>query len=90
MRSCLFLLLAVIFAYMAVDAWRLAVPWRHLPFSIIAKGLGQDVSSLPLEKQLQLKEHHRVHGLGDLSGVVWLWAILAVISAGISLYGFWG
>lgn len=90
MLSWVFLFLAVVFAYLAVDAWRLAVPWHELPFSVIAKGIGQDVSDVPLAKQLELKRHHAVYGFGDLSGVVWLWAILAVGCIGISCYGFFG
>lgn len=90
MSSLLFLLLAFLFAYLALDAWRLAVPWREIPFSIIAKGIGQDVSHLSLSEQLQLKHRHRDHGLGDLSGAAWFWAILAIGSAGVSFYGFFG
>jgi hypothetical protein len=90
MLSWLFLLLAVIFAYLAVDARRLAVSWREVPFPVIAKGLGQNVSHMPLAEQLKLKQHHEVHGLGDPSGVVWLWGILAAGSIGISCYGFFG
>ena len=90
MLSWVFLFLAVVFAYLAVDAWRFGAPWREVPFSIIAKGIGQDVSHLPLGGQLVLKQHHAVYGFGDLSGVAWLWAILAVGCIGISCYGFFG
>jgi|GEM_PF-2391584 len=90
MAPWLFLLLAFVFACLAVDAWRLAVPWREIPFLIIAKGVGQDVSHQPASEQLQMKQHHRHRGFGDLSGAVWFWAILSAGSAGISCYGFFG
>lgn len=90
MTSWVFLLLAFVFACLAVDAWRLVVPWREIPFSVIAKGMGQDLSHLSLDEQLQLKQRHRTYGFGDLSGAVWFWAILSVGSLGVSCYGFLG
>lgn len=85
MGSVIALLLAALFAYLAYDAAKLVVPWRDIPFSIIAKGVGQDVSHLSLNEQLKLKEN-REYGWGDLSGAVWFWALLSLCAFITAVY----
>lgn len=81
-------MLACGFAYLAFDALKLAVPWSDVPYALIAKGIGQDVSHMPLSEQAKLKERNTDFGLGDLSGAVWFWFVLAIGCAAISIYGF--
>lgn len=74
-----FLLIAsALFAYLAYDASRLSTPADSVPYSQTAKGLGQDVSHIPLSKQHQFKRWNSTFGLGDLAGSVWLFGILSI------------
>lgn len=63
---------------MAYDAFTLAAPQESIPYSLTAKGIGQNVSHLTLEEQQRLKHLNLRYGLGDLNRSVWLFAILTV------------
>ena len=88
MIAWIFFGLTFLFAFLALDAWRLAVPWRDIPYALVAKGIGQDVSHIPLSEQIKLKQRNIDYGLGDLSGAVGFWIILALGSAGFSIVEF--
>ena len=81
MSSWIFLTAALAFAWLAYDAWKVATPAADVPYSLTAKGLGQDVSGVPLQEQIVRKEWNARYGMGDLSQMVWLWAILALACA---------
>ena len=85
MNSIIGFALGGLFAYLAYDASKLVVPWRDIPFSITAKGIGLDVSHLSLSEQSKLKAN-REYGFGDLSGAVWLWALLSLCSFAAAIY----
>lgn len=73
--------LTCVFTYMAYDAWRLTVPWRDVPYSLTAKGIGQEISNVPLSEQESRKNWNVRYGTGDLNQSVWLWGILALACA---------
>jgi hypothetical protein len=74
-----FLMIAsALLAYLAYDAARLSTPADSVPYSQTAKGLGQDVTHVPLTEQHRLKRWNSAFGLGDLAGTVWLFGILSV------------
>lgn len=79
---------SVVFAGLAYDAWKIAVPAAEVPYSVLAKGLGQSVDGVPLQEQERRKNWNARYGLGDLSQTVWLWAILALMCAVGSAAGF--
>lgn len=84
----LLLSLALVFAWLAYDAWKIAVPAADVPYSVTAKGLGQSVDGVPLQEQERRKDWNLHYGFGDLSQTVWLWTILALVSAIGSAVGF--
>lgn len=79
---------AIVFAWLAYDAWKIAVPAAGVPYSVTAKGLGQSVDGIPLQEQEKRKNWYSRYGLGDLSQTVWLWTILALVCAVGSVVGF--
>jgi hypothetical protein len=90
MSSWLLLAASVVFALLAYDAWRLGVPSANEPYFLTAKGLGQDVTGVPLQEldqrrqwSLQLRM-----GLGNIGQSYWLWAILALVCGAVSALGF--
>lgn len=62
----LLLLGTVIVGYIAYDAYSLRSNYKDVPYSIIAKELGQDVSHVSLEAQQHMKNWHLWWGLGNL------------------------
>lgn len=84
----LLFLVALFFAWLAYDAWKVAVPAENVPYSITARGLGQSVDGVPLQEQEKQKNWNLRYGIGDLSHVVWLWGILALACAFGSVVGF--
>ena len=70
--------LAIFFAYLAYDSYRLRSPDESTSASVLAKGLGQDISHLSAAEQRQFMHWHRRFGLGGLSQTFWLFLILAV------------
>lgn len=79
---------AIVFAWLAYGAWKIAVPAAGAPYSITAKGLGQSVDGIPLQEQEKRKNWYSRCGLGDLSQTVWLWTIPALVCAVGSVVGF--
>jgi hypothetical protein len=79
---------ALVFAWLAYDAWKIAVPAAEVPYSVTAKGLGQSVDGVPLQEQARRKDWNSRYGLGDLSQAVWLWTILALVCAVGAAAGF--
>ncbi|MES2878778.1 MAG: hypothetical protein V4713_10185 [Pseudomonadota bacterium] len=73
--------LTFVFAGLAYDALNLAVPIKDVPFSVTAKGLGLPHEHLPLVEQERRKQWNNRYGLGDLSQVFWMWAILSLACA---------
>ncbi len=73
----LLLILTGVFAFLTYDAFTLVVPKESIPYSLTAKGMGQNVSHLTLEEQEQLKKFNLRYGLGNLNQSVWLFAILS-------------
>ena len=72
----LLLVLTVVLAYLTYDAMSLVAP--ALPYSEIAKGMGQNLSYMPLAEQEKLNRYPSLHRFGDLNQTVWLFAILTV------------
>lgn len=69
--------LAIVFMYLAYDAYRLRSPDEMVSASLIAKGLGQDISYLSPAEQQRFLHSHRLYGLGRLSQTFWVFLILA-------------
>ena len=70
------LILTGAFAYLTYDSFSLMAP--SLPYSEIAKGLGQDLSHLTLREQEKLNRYPYLHRLGNLNQMFWVFAILTV------------
>lgn len=86
--SWLLLSVAIVFAGLAYDAWKIAVPATEVPYSVQAKGLGQSVGGVSLQEQKRRKNWNARYGIGDLSQTVWLWTIIALVCAVGSAVGF--
>ena len=72
------IILAGLFAGLAVDAKKLSVPWKNAPYSSIA---AQDVSHLSLAEQEKHKAWNAQHGFGNASQAHVLWGLLALACA---------
>jgi hypothetical protein len=70
------LILTAVFAYLTYDALSLVAP--SLPYSEIAKGMGQNLSYMSLSEQEKLNRYPNRFRLGDLNHTAWLFAILTV------------
>jgi len=80
---------AAIFGYLAYDAARLSMAAKDVPYSLTAKGWGEDVAHVSLAEQEKRKQYNALRGLGDLGQSVWLFGILCVgclAWAGYSFY----
>ena len=78
MTTALILLgLGIGFSYLAYDAYRLRSPDESISASLIAKGLGQDISHLSAAERQRFVDWHRRHGLGGLGKTFWLFVLLA-------------
>ena len=69
------IILAVLFAGLALDARELSVPWKDTPYSVTA---AQDVSHLSLVEQEKRKAWHAQHGTGDASQAHIFWGLLSL------------
>ncbi|MBT2335952.1 hypothetical protein J7E49_18790 [Variovorax paradoxus] len=69
---------AVIFGYLAYDAWCLSISAKDVPYSLTAKGWGEDVAHISLAEQEKRKQYNALRGFGDLSQSVWIFGILCV------------
>lgn len=74
-----------LFAYLTYDALSLVAP--PLPYSEIAKGMGQDLSDMTLSEQEKLNQYPNRYRLGDINqtgrafGILTLGCALATIRA---------
>lgn len=84
----LLLAAALFFLWLAYDAWKMAAPAKDIPFSVTAKALGQSVDGVPMLEQERRRVWNSRYGLGDLSQIVWLWGILALMCVLGSCIGF--
>lgn len=82
------LLLSAVFSYLAYDAAKLSAQAKDVPWSLTAKGLGLDVTGVPLFEQERRRQYNARYGLGDLSQAVWFFAVLAIGSLCGAIYGF--
>lgn len=87
--SFVMLSLGAVFSYLAYDAARLSTTAKDVPWSLTAKGLGLDVTGVPLVEQERIRRDNIRYGLGDLSQAVWFFIVLAIGSFGGAIYGFW-
>ena len=74
MSPWILLILTGVFAYLTHDAFSLAAP--SLPYSEVAKGMGQDLSYLPLHEQEKPNRYPYVNRLGNVNHMFWVFAIL--------------
>ncbi|MDO8374626.1 MAG: hypothetical protein Q7T39_22075 [Polaromonas sp.] len=81
MTSWFLLFLAFVFAGLAYDALNLAVPVKDVLFSVTAKALGLPHENVSLVEQERRKQWNNRYGLGDLSQIFWLWAVLSLACA---------
>lgn len=78
MVPVLLLVLSGLFAFLAFDAWRLAVPAKDVPYEVTARPLGLEVDGVPTVELERRKEWNIQYGQGDLSCTYWLWLIACV------------
>ena len=90
MFAWILLIASAVFACLAWDAFRLASPGTDVAYAVTAKGLGQDVSHIPLGEQHELKRRNASFGLGDLNQSVWLFGVLCAGSLAGALVSFLG
>ncbi len=88
MTPWLLLILAFVFGYLAYDASLLVTTHNALPYSVIAKVWGQDLSHLSLSEQDKLKHFSNRYGFGSLNQAVWLFTILSVGCAIAAVFAF--
>lgn len=81
MSSWLLLSAAIVFAWFAYDASKVAARAADVPYALTAKGLGQDMGGVPLHEQERRKAWNAQYGLGNLNQIVWFWGILALACA---------
>ncbi len=74
MAPWILLILTGVFAFLAHDAFSLVAP--SLPYSEIAKVMGQDLSYMPLHEQEKPNRYPYVNWLGNVSQTFWVFAIL--------------
>lgn len=58
---------AVVFGLLAYDAARLSSPAKDVPYTLTAKGWGEDVAHVSLAEQEERKQYNALRGFGDLS-----------------------
>lgn len=71
------LILSLAFAYMTFDAWRLRASDKR-SFSLRMQSLGISVEHLPPDQLRAAAVHEQRHGLGHLSSVVVVFAVLSI------------
>ena len=68
------LMITTVFAYLTYDALSLVAP--SMPYAEIAKGLGLDLSHLPLYEQEKLNRYPFLFRLGNVNQSVCFFAVL--------------
>lgn len=76
MSPWLLLILTFVFAYLTYDAISLVAP--PLPYSEIAKGMGQDLSHMSLSEQEKLNRYPNRYRLGDINQAGWAFGISTI------------
>jgi hypothetical protein len=76
----LLLLVTIVVGYIAFDAYSLRGNYKKVPYSIIAKELGQDVSNLPIESQERLRNWNLRWGLGNMDQAPFAFLLLFLLS----------
>lgn len=76
MSPWILLILTFVFAYLTYDAFSLVAP--ALPYSEIAKEMGQDLSHLTLSEQEKLNRYPNRIRLGDINQTGWVFGIVTV------------
>jgi hypothetical protein len=89
MISAALLVLSVLFAVLAYDAWRLTVPAKDVPFEVTARPLGIEGEGVPTVELEKRKAWNLSYGTGDPRGAVWLWTIACVGCAGGAVWSLW-
>jgi hypothetical protein len=70
--SWVLLTAAVVFGSLTYDAARLSTSPKDVPYSLTAKGWGEDVAHVSLAELEKRKQYSARHGVGDLSQAGWL------------------
>jgi hypothetical protein len=89
MLSLALLVLSMLFAVLAYDAWRLTVPAKDVPFEVTARPLGMEVDGVQAAELEKRKGWNLRYGLGDPGGAVWLWAIASLGCACGAAWSLW-
>jgi len=76
MSPWLLLILTFVFAYLTYDSFSLVAP--ALPYSEIAKNMGQNLSHMSLGEQEKLNRYPILHRLGDINQTCWVFGILTL------------
>lgn len=76
MSPWILLILTFVCTYLAYDAFALVAP--SLPYSEVAKGMGQDLSHMSLSKQEKLNRYPNRYRLGNINRAGWIFGILAL------------
>lgn len=69
---------AVLFVYLAYDAWGLRTQSKNMPYEIEAAVRGEPVSGVPLKEQARRKAWNLRYGVGKVCSIVWVWVIFAL------------
>jgi hypothetical protein len=88
MEIWLLLIAAFCFSYLAVDAHSMGRSSRNQPYEIEATARGEKLDGVPLAEQRKRQAWSRGYGVGDPSGVLWVWIILAIgcFAAALSMF----
>lgn len=89
MISWLLLLITAVLAYVTYDAFSLrSGSYRTLPYRVVAKVWGQDVSHLSLEAQERAKNYNLTRGIGNVEQSPWAFLILFLGFAAATIRAF--
>lgn len=86
MPPWLLLILTLVFAYLTYDALALVAP--SLPYSEIAKGMGQDLPHMSLNEQEKLSRYPFSYRLGDINQTGSIFGIITLGFALASIHAF--
>ena len=70
------LILTFVFAYLTYDSFSLAAP--ALPYSEIAKNMGQNLSHMSLVEREELNRYPILHRLGNINQTCWVFGVLTI------------
>lgn len=84
----LLLLVTVVVGYIAYDAYSLRSNYKNVPFSIIAKEMGQDTSHVSINAQEKMRSWHLVWGLGNLDQAPFAFFLLFLMFAFGTIFAF--